>query len=65
MSSVAAFNEAKRRVAAARRSRAAVLDLGDLQLQRLPDELGGLTSLRVLARDLQAGAKGGNTPLGG
>jgi internalin A len=43
------FAEAQRRIAAARESGAEILDLGDLKLDRLPDELGRLPALRILA----------------
>ncbi len=41
--------EALRRIADAKASNAALLDLGDLRLEEVPKELGELTQLRVLA----------------
>lgn len=49
MTPESALAEARRRIARAKESRAAVLDLGDLALARPPDELGRLPNLRVLA----------------
>ncbi len=49
MSPEEAHREAVRRIAAARAEHAQVLDLGDLPLDALPEELGSLTELRVLA----------------
>src|SRR5262245_57360285 len=43
------LREAERRIEAAARAGAAVLDLGDLGLRRLPGSLAGLPRLRVLA----------------
>src|SRR5205085_2893759 len=41
--------EALRRIREAKETDAEILDLGDLALETLPPELGGLTRLRVLA----------------
>jgi GTPase SAR1 family protein len=43
------ISTALQRIATVRESGAEVLDLGDLSLERLPDELGSLTEVRVLA----------------
>ncbi len=48
-----AISTARQRIADARRSRAEMLDLGDLPLETLPAELGNLHSLCVLALGTQ------------
>src|SRR5579883_2906913 len=44
-----AYAEAVRRIKDAKKGRKSVLDLGDLPLDRLPEEIGSLSRLRVLA----------------
>src|SRR5262245_7507210 len=49
MTSTEAHAEAIRRIRKAKEEGGEILDLGDLRLEKLPDELGQLASLRVLA----------------
>ena len=55
-----AFQEALRRIAEAERTNADLLDLGDLPLDRLPQELGRLTCLNVLSFGNRAPERRGN-----
>src|SRR5258708_30397046 len=49
-----AYHEALRRIEEADRTKAEILDLGDLPLDRLPNELARLTNLRVLALGIES-----------